>query len=93
MRLALKAWHVLPCGLVLVALAGIAAAGFAPKPLTATAPMSLEVGDFAAVAPQSAILRMPVSGEMVYEESGREDPFAKTDRLMNALLRELGRTK
>lgn len=87
MRLALKAWHVIPCGLILVLVAGLAAIGFTPRPLTAVNSSA------AMVIPQSASWRMPADVVSVYEEAGREDPLTKTDRLLAELLAECSRTK
>lgn len=78
MRLALKAWMAVPCGLVLVFLAGLAAVAFAPRPLTATL--------------QSAELRMPVAAAMRYEEAA-PDPFIRQTELLTAILREADRHK
>jgi hypothetical protein len=78
--IALKAWHVLPCGLVLMFLAGLAVVAFAPRPLTATDVL------------QSAELRMPVAAGLRYEEAA-PDPFVRQAELLADILREADRRK
>lgn len=89
MRFTLKIWHVVPAGALLMLLAALGALAVAPRPTTATFDGTLAVMMERESSAGSIAYEAPVTMRAPAPEM--DDPFAKTDRLLDELAREAGK--